>query len=342
MNVLELEGRTKKSTILLGESIDNILTYTRNRKLFIITDKNINRIYGSRFPEGRVFSIGMGEGIKTYETVNAIYAELLDHGFDRSSFILGIGGGVVCDIAGFAASTYMRGIEFGFVPTTLLAQVDASIGGKNGVNFGEYKNMVGTFNQPEFILTDFSLLKTLDPEEFKNGIAESIKHALIGDPELAQMLLSKSREILNYDLSIIESMVNRSVNVKLDIVKRDEIEKNERKKLNFGHTIGHAVELSEGLSHGKSVSIGIVIASLISLKYDYIDKKLYEMIIELLTIYGLPIEFNTPVVKLVDKIWKDKKKQNNEVDFVLLKSLGNSLIEKISFKKLEEMLNDLR
>ncbi len=341
MNILELKGETGKSKILFGESINNVLNYTENKKLFIITDTNVNRIYKEDFPDGLVFVIRTGESIKTYETINLIYTELIKKGYDRTSFILGIGGGVVCDIAGFVASTYMRGVNFGFVPTTLLAQVDASIGGKNGINFGEYKNMIGTFNQPDFILMDFSLLKTLTFDEFKNGIAESIKHALINDLELVKILIQNNKKICNYDLVAIEEIIIRSVKVKLNIVKKDETEKNERKKLNFGHTLGHGVELLNDISHGKAVSIGIAFASAISLKYGYITKGVYVKILNLLKLYELPVKTKLPAGQLIEKISKDKKKQGNLVNFILLRGMGDVFIKKIDLEELQELLNDL-
>ncbi len=341
LRIIHFKGKTKNSTILIGESINNILKYTEKKKIFIITDINVNRIYKNYFPSGYVFVIGIGEKIKNYETVNSIYNELLINGFDKTSFILGIGGGIVCDIAGFVASTYMRGVKFGLVPTTLLAQVDASIGGKNGINFREYKNMVGIFNQPDFILTDFNTLKTLKADEFKNGIAEIIKHALIGDFRLIDVLINYHEKIINKDISILEKIISRSVEIKLEIVKKDEIETEERKKLNFGHTVGHAIELCEGISHGGSVAIGMAIASGISLKYGFIENDLYSKIIKLLKLYKLPLNTKISVSKLIEKIGKDKKMNNGKIDFILIKSLGDVFIHEMSLKELEVLLNDL-
>jgi len=342
LKILELEGHLKKSVVLLGESIDNILNYTKKRKIFIITDINVNQLYKDKFPSAHVFIIGIGEKIKNYETVNSIYRELIINGFDRKSFILGIGGGVVCDVAGFVASTYMRGVSFGFIPTTLLAQVDASIGGKNGVNFEGYKNMIGTFSQPDFILSDFNTLKTLKLEEFKNGIAEMIKHALISDSQLVDVLVAEHSKIIDNDIVLIENMIIRSVEIKLEIVKKDENENGERKKLNFGHTIGHAVELCENISHGRAVAIGMAIATRISLKHGFIEKKMYDTVINLLELYKLPINTKIPVNKLIEKIGKDKKKKKDKIDFILMRSLGNVFIYETTLKELEVLLNDLR
>ena len=342
VNIFELKGKKKKSKIILGELFENILHYTDDRELFIITDVNVSKLYSDKFPDAKVFVIGIGETVKTFETVNAIYAQLVNINFDRQGCILGIGGGIVCDITGFVASTYMRGLSFGLIPTTLLAQVDASIGGKNGYNFCNYKNMIGTFNQPDFVLSDFMFLKTLELDELKNGIAETIKHSLIGDSKLYELLLKQSDEILSYDLAILKDLITKSVKVKLDIVDRDELEKDERKKLNFGHTLGHAVELYEGISHGNAVSIGMAFSSAVSLQYGYIKKSVYEGIIKLIDLYKLPTGTKTSTRQLIKNMTKDKKRQNDGVDFILLKGVGQAFIKNINYNNLESLLDDLR
>jgi len=341
LKVFEIKGNNSFSKIIIGERFDKLADYTNGKKLFIITDKNVVKIYGERFPEADVFAVGVGEMIKNYKTVNDIYSELIAKGHDRKSFIIGIGGGIVCDIAGFIASTYMRGVDFGFVPTTLLAQVDASIGGKNGINFDNYKNMIGTFNQPSFVLTDFSFLKTLSEEEYANGLAETIKHALIGSKVLLEMLIKKKSEILNRELSDIEDMIIKSVGVKVDIVKRDETEKGERKKLNFGHSLGHAIELTDNISHGKAVSIGMAYASEISYLLGEIDKGDYNKIVKLLNSFGLPVKTLASMDKLTEKLRMDKKKNKEKIDFVLLKSLGKAFVESMRFTDLEAIINDM-
>ena len=180
MKKLQIQGATGQSTLMVGESLQNLNAHLPGRQPIIITDESVHRLYAAQFPPGHVITIGGGENIKTLDTVSRIYAEMVTIEADRSSWIVGIGGGIVCDIAGFVASTYMRGVPFGFVPSTLLAQVDASVGGKNGVNFGGYKNMVGTFNQPDFVLCDLDLLQSLPAEQLQCGFAEIVNNNRCG------------------------------------------------------------------------------------------------------------------------------------------------------------------
>ena len=184
MKVLQIHGTASDSKIVIGESLGNLSEYIPAPKMAIITDTHVRNYYYKNFPDCEVIEIGTGEKIKNLDTVQTIYRKLLEIEADRSSFIVGIGGGIVCDITGFVASTYLRGVKFGFVPSTLLSQVDAAVGGKNGVNFGGYKNIVGVFNQPEFVICDLNLLKTLPEREILCGYAEIVKHAAIGDDAL--------------------------------------------------------------------------------------------------------------------------------------------------------------
>ena len=184
MKIVDVKGRTGSSTIRIGASLDHLAGFVPEGKAVIVTDSVVGEHYRDRFPPYETIEIGTGEKTKTLNTVQDIYRKLMDLEADRSTFLVGIGGGIVCDVTGFVASTYMRGIEFGFVSTTLLSQVDASVGGKNGVNFLGYKNMIGVFNQPEFVLCDLDLLKTLPEKEILCGMAEIVKHGAIGDADL--------------------------------------------------------------------------------------------------------------------------------------------------------------
>ena len=199
MKILDIRGVTGHSSIRVGESIENLQEYVPAEEALIITDSNVGRYYREKFPPYETIEIGTGEKIKNLDTVQAIYGKLVELEVDRSSFIVGIGGGIVCDITGFVASTYLRGVRFGFVSSTLLSQVDASVGGKNGVNFGGYKNMVGVFNQPEFVICDMNLLKTLPREEILCGLAEIVKHAAIGDVDLFSYLEEHHKKALGLD-----------------------------------------------------------------------------------------------------------------------------------------------
>ncbi|MCJ7774724.1 MAG: 3-dehydroquinate synthase, partial [Desulfobacterales bacterium] len=214
MKIVEVHGSTGNSKVIIGETLGNLSKYLPEEKPIIITDKNVWRLYKKDFPDTDVIKIGMGEKIKNLDTVKSIYQRLIEIGADRSSFIVGIGGGIVCDIAGFAASTYMRGVRFGFVSSTLLSQVDASTGGKNGVNFCGYKNFVGVFNQPEFVLCDPNLLLTLPRNEVSCGFAEIIKHAIIKDKEMFEYLEKNYKDALKLESSVIERLIYNSILIK--------------------------------------------------------------------------------------------------------------------------------
>jgi 3-dehydroquinate synthase len=261
---------------------------------------------------------------------------------DRSVFIVGIGGGIVCDIAGFVASTYLRGVRFGFVSSTLLAQVDASVGGKNGVNFHGYKNMIGNFNQPEFVICDMKLLKTLPKREVLCGFGEIAKHAFIGDAVMCDYLEENYEKALALDEEIISRLVYDSVVIKSTIVNRDEREKGERKKLNFGHTFGHAIEkTTDVLLHGEAISVGMVVASHLSANKGLLSKQDVQRIETLLDKLELPITLDMDRKKMIDAIRRDKKRQGEKIDFVLLDGIGNAVLEKISIKELESIVFDL-
>jgi len=342
MKILEIDGTTGRSQILVGEKIQNLGQYIPSENLLIITDTNVAKLYKKDFPKARIIEIATGEKIKNLKTVRAIYEQLVNYEADRSSYIVGIGGGIVCDIAGFAASTYMRGLRFGFVSTTLLSQVDASVGGKNGVNFHGYKNMIGNFNQPEFVICDMKLLKTLPKREVLCGLGEIAKHAFIGSIQMCEYIEQNSERALALNEEVISRLVYDSVVIKSDVVNKDEKEQGERKKLNFGHTFGHAIEkTTEQLLHGEAISVGMVVAAKLSLKQGMLTKQDVKRIENVLTSLNLPITLETEREKMVDAIKKDKKREGNDIDFVLLDGIGRAVIQRISIKELEEVIFDL-
>ena len=300
-------------------------------------------LYGLTAPRGDipVIRIGMGEKSKNLKTVEAIFDKFLEFDLDRSSFAVGIGGGIVCDIAGFAASTFMRGIPFALVPTTLLAQADSSIGGKPAVNFQDYKNIIGVFNQPEFVLHDFSLLKSLPEEERLWGIAEIVKHALIANPLFFDYLETEWRALLKLEREVIRKAVTESILIKSRIVGSDAREGGERRKLNFGHTLGHALEKVNGIPHGKAVSLGMAVALRISAERGLLsgdEKKRIDTLLQRLGLLcGVPIN----VEQLTDAVRKDKKRYGEDVYFILLSGIGQAVVEKITWKELEKQIHYL-
>jgi len=341
VKTLEIHGTTGDSAILVGESLRNLERYIPVEEALIITDTNVKRHYMKDFPSCEVIEIGYGEEVKNLDTVQAIYGRLVELEAGRSSFMVGIGGGIVCDITGFVASTYLRGVRFGFVSSTLLSQVDASVGGKNSVNFGGYKNMVGGFNQPEFVICDMNLLKTLPEKELSCGFAEIVKHAAIADCDMFSYLEEHYEEALKRDFEVMEKLVYDSLVIKSSIVNRDEREKGERRKLNFGHTFGHAIEKTTGLPHGEAISLGMVVASELSVKRGYLPVEDAGKIEGLLQKLKLPTRLRVDGEEVLDALRRDKKRKGDSIHFVLLHGLGNAVVEEISIEELEAVVTDL-
>ncbi|MDR0558871.1 MAG: 3-dehydroquinate synthase [Prevotellaceae bacterium] len=333
------DGRT--SLILTGESIGNLSAYINAPAIYILTNQDVYDLYGSTFPKNAsVFILPSGEKNKTMNTVVDAVRQLIEKGADRKSFIVGIGGGIVCDITGFISSIYMRGLRFAFVPTTLMAQVDASVGGKNGVNCDGYKNMIGVFNQPDFVLCDTETLKTLNDREFKSGLSEVVKSGLIADASLFNYLENNVEAIMNRNSETLNHIVEKSIRIKAKIVENDEKESGERKKLNLGHTFGHAIEKrSDNIClHGEAVSLGLIITAKISKKLNLLSENDFDRIVNLLKNIGLPIYTDIPVKELIETAGKDKKKQGNTLHFVLNRGIGNAEIAEISYRELEQLI----
>lgn len=341
MKKLDIIGRSGQSILLVGETLEQLSSYIPEKDVILITDENVARLYRGVFPDLPVITIGTGEKVKTLDTAAHIYQSLIDMDAQRSSFIVGIGGGIVCDITGFIASTYLRGVPFGFVSSTLLAQVDASVGGKNGVNFKGYKNMVGVFNQPDFVICDMNLLKTLPERELLCGFAEIVKHAAIEDTDMFTYLEENAEKALGLDEAVIEKLVYDSVRIKSSVVNRDEKEKGERRKLNFGHTFGHAIEKTLGLPHGESVSLGMVMAASLSVQKGLLKDEDARRITTLLDRLKLPTRIDFDRVQVLDALTKDKKRQGESIHFVLLDLIGSCLIEDIAIDELDRVMDNL-
>ncbi len=276
-----------RSEILVGEQWETVSDLLPEKGVVIITDDNVRNLYGRKFPKFPVFSVTPGEESKKFKVIESLAGQLLDAGIDRSGFVLAIGGGVVCDIAGFLASIYMRGIRCGYVSTTLLSQVDASTGGKNGVNLGDIKNILGTIRQPEFVICDPAMLHTLPEEEYLSGLAELIKTAIIGDKDLFDTIEQSFNEIRSRNPELLSRLVAKSVRIKGLVVSEDEMETGLRRILNFGHTFGHAVELQKAVKHGFAVASGMVLATEFSFEKGYINREEKERIISLLKRFRL-------------------------------------------------------
>lgn len=343
MKKLSIQSAIGNSEIIIGESFTNILNYIPSgKKTAIITDVNVRKIYGGQFPKGiELIEIGTGETIKNLDTVKYIIGRLIEMEFDRSSHILGIGGGIVCDITGFVASVFMRGVHFSFISTTLLSQVDASVGGKNGVNFDMLKNMVGVFNLPEYVICDINMLNTLPKEEVLCGMGEIVKHGAIASPRLFDYIEKNIEKAKNLDREVIETFVYESVAIKSEIVNRDAKEKGDRKKLNFGHTFGHAIEKISGIPHGQAVSIGMNVAAGLSVQKGLLTKDEHSRLLKVLTSLGLPVKPQIDPQKAIDAMKRDKKREGDIIHFILLESIGKAVIKEISYSELESIVINL-
>lgn len=333
MKRLLVDYQNSQTEVLVGEDIARVEAYITTDSIFIITDGEVRRLLGDRFPQHPVYELPSGETSKCLSQLEPIYAWLLEQGAHRASFLLGIGGGVVGDITGFVASTYMRGIAFGLIPSTLLAQIDASLGGKNGVNFGGYKNIIGSFRQPQFVLCDPALLATLPLDERRNGLAEMVKHAIIGSPQSFDKLERMAQLLLNADVQELAPLILESIQVKIQYVTRDEHELGLRKILNLGHSVGHAIEKISGLPHGKCVSVGLAYAARLSVARCGLSSNDCARICLLLNTLGLPTATNLPANDVFKAMFADKKKMGPEIDFVLIRALGNVEVQRLTMEQ---------
>jgi 3-dehydroquinate synthase len=306
----------------------------------IITDENVFSAHQSKFKNWNTIVLKPGEEYKVQQTADSIIDQLIEVQADRTTTLIGVGGGVVTDITGYVASVYMRGIPFGFVPTTILGLVDASIGGKNGVDVGLYKNFVGTISQPFFILHDYSFLASLPLQEWQSGFAEIIKHACIKDAAMFKELEGGSVEVYQKRKNLLAQLIKRNTQIKIKVVQKDEFEEGERKLLNFGHTLGHALETQYELSHGQAISIGMTYAAEISAQL--LRFKDVERLTAVLQQYGLPTYASFKLKKVFDVLTMDKKKQRNSLNYILLSRIGKANIQSISLKQLEQLIGGLQ
>ena len=312
--------------------------------VFFVIDSSLKNFdnYKSLLKNRKIFYFTASEENKNFDIVKEILKFLMENNADRKSFLIAVGGGITLDVAGFVAAIYMRGINFGFVPTTLLAMVDASIGGKNGVNFYNFKNYVGTFSHPSFIAIVPEFLDTLDKREFNVGMAEVIKYGAIAKPDLMDFLILKSEQIKNKDKEALDYLIEQSVKTKVEVVENDFKESGLRKILNFGHTLGHALERLKKVSHGEGVAAGMAFASFISLKKGYLSENEFDKVIKVISQFELPVFIKgVSVEDLMTGIAGDKKKKGNSVDFVLLNGIGNAIVENMALSEIRGYLEDL-
>ena len=310
-----------------------------NKKICIVTDSIVGSIYLDEVmnllkPICKTvlsFTFQSGEEQKNLTTVNDIYRFLIEQKFDRKDILIALGGGVVGDMTGFVAATYLRGIDYIQIPTSLLAQVDSSIGGKTGVDFEQYKNMIGAFKMPKLVYINIHTLSTLEERQFYNGFAEAMKHGIIKDAMYYEWLISNMYEICDREEEVLEELVFRSCQIKKTVVEKDPMEQGDRALLNFGHTVGHAIEKYKNftLLHGECIALGCIVASYISWKKQLLSMDEYYEIRDMFVPFNLPISIeDINIDEIIDITKSDKKMEQGQIKFILLKKLGKAIIDK--------------
>ncbi|HNH21776.1 MAG TPA: 3-dehydroquinate synthase [Ferruginibacter sp.] len=341
MTKKEYSFSSKTVRFYFDASIVSIGQATGDKPVIILTDENVYENHRAQLDLYPVIRILPGEENKTPATAGQVIEQLITMGAGRDAMLVGVGGGVVTDIAGYVAAVYMRGISFGFVPTSILAMTDAAIGGKNGVDVGVYKNMVGTIRQPDFIFYDYSFLKTLPVSEWVNGFAEVIKHACIKDAVLFSMLERYTLHEYQSDPTLVAELIERNVDIKASVVSADEFETGDRKLLNFGHTIGHAIENLHHIPHGHAVSIGMVAACNLSEQLGHLHFEEAARIVRLLARYHLPVDVDTDHARVFEVLKMDKKRKDDAMQFILLNKIGSASVVSIPLTELEKHFKEI-
>lgn len=330
---------------LINRVSEEIRKVYKGKKIFIITDDNVNKYYGDKISnelkgsdfEVKLLSLKPGEETKNFNTLPIVYNELLDFNLTRSDLIIALGGGVIGDLAGFVASTYLRGVDFVQIPTSLLAQVDSSVGGKVAVDLDRGKNLVGSFYHPKCVLIDPEVLNTLEDRFFIDGIAEVIKYGCIKDKEFFDYLekMENNKQLINN----MEVVIHKCCDIKRQVVENDEKDKGERMLLNFGHTLGHAIEQYYNYTkytHGEGVATGMYVISKISEEKGLTKKGTSQRIKDILVKYNLPYELDVNIEETLEAINLDKKKLGNDLNIIILKEIGSSEIYKTTAEFLKE------
>ena len=352
MAVLEMEeGRMQVCRdgapiydIVLEDSFDRLPEEmerlgSQGRKLCIVTDSNVAPLYleavekllSGCFSQVTSYVFPAGEEHKNLDTVKRVYEHLIQNRFDRKDWLAALGGGITGDLCGFTAATYLRGVDFIQIPTTLLSQVDSSIGGKTGVDFDSYKNMVGAFKMPRLVYINLSVLKTLEERQFYSGFAEVMKSALIKDALFYEWLIENMYEICEREPATLEEMVIRTCSIKKMVVEKDPTEQGDRALLNLGHTIGHAIEKAKNfeLYHGECVALGTVAAAYISWKKEMLSMEEFYEIRDMFVPFYLPISVDDIDPQEILKLTKsDKKMEAGKIKFILLKKIGKAVIDR--------------
>lgn len=327
---MELSVNLKENSykIIIGYNILKEISayYSLDKKVLVISDDGVPSFYYeeilSTIKNGYKFIIKQGETSKNIDNYYLINKFLLENEFDRNDLIIAVGGGVVIDLSAFVASTYKRGIDVINVPTSTLAMIDSSVGGKNGINFNSVKNILGTFYQPKLVLIDLNTLKTLDKRNYNNGLVEALKAGLIMDKEILPLFKDYKNNILD--------IIIKSLKVKIRVVEQDEKEKGLRKILNFGHTIGHAIEVKKKILHGEAVAKGMLYV---------LNKKYQKEIKEILNTLEIDVDYNVDI-DAINLIKNDKKREDKYLDLIVVEEIGSAKIKKVTIEEIENLLKE--
>lgn len=342
-NILDVNYNGKKCySILFRDTYHDLYKIAeelelKNRRICIVCDTNTAQYKETVVTELEpyvakviTFTMPAGEENKNLHTVQTLYEQLILSKFDRNDVLFALGGGVVGDLVGFTAATYLRGIRFVQLPTSLLSMVDSSIGGKTGVDFDAYKNMVGAFHQPCCVYMNLTTLKTLPDEQFSSGMGEVIKYGYIKDSDFFNWLLTNQTAILSQEYSVVHEMVYRSCQYKKEVVEADPLEKGLRAILNFGHTIGHAIEKLKDfkLFHGQCVALGMIAANYIAYKKGILTKEIFLQTKDIVKAFHLPVSVtDIDAFEVVNATKNDKKMEANHIKFILIRNVGEAFID---------------
>ena len=354
VNISGFKYLVYSGNIKIKKIVELIIKTAKSYKYFILIDRNVSRIYGDIFikefnsarEQIHYYEIYSSENLKSLSTIEKIYKELSINNFGRDSCLVAVGGGITGDLGGFVASTYMRGIKFVQIPTTILAAVDSSIGGKTGYNFKDTKNLIGTFHHPFLVVSNTHFFNSLSAREIDSGIGEIIKYTFLSGKKFYEYVLSNYSKLQSLEEKIVQHVINECISIKSSIVSQDEKEDGLRKILNFGHTFAHAFEsyFKYKISHGKAVTAGIIAANILSKKIGIISKDQFE------EFQQLPSKVNLPKIlsdfdnkSLIEIMNFDKKRREGKLNFVLLKEFGELLIDvKVNPKELNWSLNEFK
>jgi 3-dehydroquinate synthase len=356
MKTLRIDLADRSYDILIGRNLlprlgDHLTHLKRTRRAVVVTNPEINKLYGDILTEAlqqaglesKCVEIPEGESHNTLQDAQTVYDYLIQNQYDRHTLLVALGGGVIGDLTGFIAATFLRGVPYIQVPTTLLSQVDSSVGGKTAVNHPQGKNLIGAFYQPRIVAIDLDTLRSLPTEEFRAGMAEIIKYGVIEDPRLFTFLEQNSEKIMAQDTECLATIIETSCAIKAKVVERDERESSYRMVLNFGHTIGHAIEALTHYSqfkHGEAVAIGMVYAAKLSCQLGMCSNEVVRKIEALVERFGLPSRLpEFPVEEYIESMYRDKKAHDKNIRFILVKDLGTvEIVDRVSEDDLKKVL----